>query len=199
MFFMMAASRISVCSNVHESRLAFCCISLRGRRHGHLTGDLPDISTSHVLGVLSILHVVRDAAALAFLDPFYEIEIDILLVVYDTDITGRYVRILADVAHEFGHEALAKAHDLIIASALRVEVGAAFAAANGQAGKSIREDLFEAEELDDAGIDGGMKTEATLVGAEGAVVLHAKAAVDMHLAQGLEDLANGLVNSTSPD
>ena len=66
--------------------------------------------------------------------------------------------------------------------ALGVEVAAALAAADGQAGEAVLEDLLEAEELDDAEVHRGMEAQAALVGADGAVELHAVAAVDVHVA-----------------
>ena len=51
------------------------------------------------------------------------------------------------------HEALAEGHNLAVALALGVEVAAALAAADGQAGEGVFEDLLKAQELDDALID----------------------------------------------
>ena len=76
--------------------------------------------------------------------------------------------------------ALAEGHDLTVRLALRVEVRAALAAADGKAGEGVLEDLFEAEELDDSEIDAGVEAEASLVGADGAVELDAVAAVDLY-------------------
>ena len=44
---------------------------------------------------------------------------------------------------ELGHEALAEAHDLQVRAALGVEVAAPLAAADGQAGEAVFEDLLE--------------------------------------------------------
>jgi hypothetical protein len=66
--------------------------------------------------------------------------------------------------------------------ALGVEVGAALAAAHGEGGEGVLEDLLEAEELEDAQVDGGVEAEAALVGADGAVELDAETAVDLDLA-----------------
>ena len=66
--------------------------------------------------------------------------------------------------------------------ALRVEVAAALAAAHGQRGEAVLEDLLEAEELDDAEVHGRVQAQAALVGADGAVELHAEAAVHLDLA-----------------
>ena len=64
-------------------------------------------------------------------------------------------------------KALAEAHNLSVGLALRVEVGAALAAAHGQRGKAVLEDLLEAQELDDAQVDGRMQAQAALVGSDG--------------------------------
>ena len=98
------------------------------------------------------------------------------------DVAGRDVGVLADVAVQLGHEALAEAHDLVVRLALGVEVGAALAAADGQAGQGVLEDLLEAEELDDAEVDRGVEAQAALVGPERGVELDAEAAVDLDLA-----------------
>jgi len=63
-----------------------------------------------------------------------------------------------------------------------VEVRAALAAAHGQGGQAVLEDLLKAEELQDALIDRRMEAQATLVGADGAVELDAVAAVHLDLA-----------------
>src|SRR5699024_4865324 len=96
------------------------------------------------------------------------------------DVTGGDVRVLAHVAVQLGHERLAEPHDLAVAAAVRVEVGAALAAADGQAGQRVLEDLLEAEELHDAEVHRGMEPQAALVRAERGVVLDAEAAVDLH-------------------
>ena len=94
-------------------------------------------------------------------------------------VAGGAVDVLADVAVQLSHEGLAEAHDLGIAAAAGVEVGAALSAADGQAGQSILIDLLEAQELDDGQVDGGVKTQAALERAKSRVVLNAVAAVDM--------------------
>src|SRR5690554_6833187 len=83
---------------------------------------------------------------------------------------------------QLGHEALAEAHDLVLAAALGVEVAAALAGADGHAGESVLEDLLEGEELDDVERDARVEPQAALVGPEGAVELDAEAAVHVHLA-----------------
>ena len=100
----------------------------------------------------------------------------------DADVPGGDVGVLADVAVQLGHEGLAEAHDLAVAAAARVEVGAALAAADGQAGEGVLEDLLEAEELHDAEVHRGVEPQAALVRAERGVVLDAEAAVDLHVA-----------------
>ena len=51
----------------------------------------------------------------------------------NTDITRGDIGVLTNMAIEFGHEGLAKPHDFVVAFALGVEVGPAFAAAHGKA------------------------------------------------------------------
>ena len=86
------------------------------------------------------------------------------------------------MAEQLGHEGLAEAHDLHVGLALRVEVAAALAAAHGQRGEAVLEDLLEAEELDDAEVHRRVQAQAALVGADGAVELHAETAVHLNLA-----------------
>ena len=86
------------------------------------------------------------------------------------------------MALQLGHEGLAEAHDLVVALALGIEVRAALAAAHGQAGQGVLEDLLEAQELDDGQVDGGVEPQAALGGADGGGELHPVAAVDLHLA-----------------
>jgi hypothetical protein len=85
----------------------------------------------------------------------------------------------ADMAEQLGHERLAEAHDLVIGSTLGIKVGAALGAAEGKAGQRVLEDLLEAEKLDDAGIDVGVKAQATLVRPESGVKLDPVALVDL--------------------
>ena len=96
------------------------------------------------------------------------------------DVTGGDVGVLTHVAVQLGHERLAEAHDLAVAAAVRIEVGAALAAADGQAGQGVLEDLLEAEELHDAEVHAGVEAQTALVRAERGVVLDAEAAVDLH-------------------
>ena len=97
------------------------------------------------------------------------------------DVAGGHVAVLANVAPQLSHEGLAKAHDFPVGAALRVEVGAALAAADGQSGQGIFEDLLEAEELDNAQVHARVEAQAPLVGAERGVELDAEAAVDAHI------------------
>ena len=87
------------------------------------------------------------------------------------------------MALEFGHEALAETHDFVVTLALGIEIGSALAAAHGERGERILEDLFECQELQDAEIHAGMEAESALVGADGAIHLDAEAAVDLNVAE----------------
>ena len=88
----------------------------------------------------------------------------------------------ADMAVQLVDQALAKAHHLAGALALRVEVGAALAAAHREGRQRVFEDLLEAEELQDADIDAGVEADAALVRADGIVVLDTPAALDANIA-----------------
>ena len=102
------------------------------------------------------------------------------------DVAGGHVGVGTDVAAQLGHEALAEAHDFVVALALGIEVGTALAAAHGQRGERVLEDLFKGQKLQDAEIDGGVEAQAALVGADGAVHLDAEAAVDLDVALVIE-------------
>ena len=75
-----------------------------------------------------------------------------------------------------------KLHDLVVALAVRIEVGAALAAAHGEAGEGVLEDLLEAEELEGGELNLRVEAEASLIGADRGVELAAIAAVHMVLA-----------------
>ena len=97
-------------------------------------------------------------------------------------VAGGNVDVRSDVAVESGHEALAEAHDFSRALAGGIEVGTALGAADGKTGERVLESLLEAEELDDAGIDVLLETQASRVGADRAVELAAVADVGVSLA-----------------
>ena len=96
------------------------------------------------------------------------------------DVPGGHVDGVADVAGGFGHEGLAEAHDFGFRLALGIKVAAALGAADGEPGQAVLENLLEAEELENAQIDGGVEAEAALVGPESGIELDAVAAVDLH-------------------
>jgi hypothetical protein len=80
------------------------------------------------------------------------------------------------------HEALAETHDLVVGFALGIEIRSALAAAHGQGGEGVLEDLFEGQELENADIDRRMEAQTALVGTDGAVHLDPKAPVHVDLA-----------------
>ena len=100
----------------------------------------------------------------------------------DANVAGWHVGVLPEVPVQFGHQALAEAHHFAVAAALGVKIRATLGAADRHARERVLENLLKAEELDDAEIDRRVEPQAALVGAEHAVELHAKAAVDLHLA-----------------
>ena len=89
------------------------------------------------------------------------------------------VDVLTNVAIQLGDEGLAETHDLGIALAARIEVRAALGAADGQTSHGVLKDLLKAQELDDGEVHGRIEADASLIGAEGRVVLNAVAAVDV--------------------
>ena len=103
------------------------------------------------------------------------------LAAADADVAGRHVGVRADVAVQLRHEALAETHHLVVAFALRIEVGAALAAAHRQGGEGVLEHLLEGQELKDAEIDRRVEPQAALVGSDGAVHLDAESPVDLNL------------------
>ena len=112
--------------------------------------------------------------------PLAEEEAD--LAAAHADVAGGHVDVGADVPVQLVHEALAEAHDLRVGLALGIEVGAALAAAHGNRGQAVLEDLLEAEELEDAQVDAGVEAETALVGTDGVVELDAESALDVDLA-----------------
>ena len=104
------------------------------------------------------------------------------LAASDTDVTGGNVGLGTNVLVELTHEGNAEAADLAVALALGVEVGATLATAHVEAGQGVLEDLLEAEELEDAEVDGRVQSQAALVGAEGRVELDSEGIVDLDLA-----------------
>ena len=99
----------------------------------------------------------------------------------DADVAGRGIGKLPDMPVQLRHEALAEAHHFRVGFSLGVEVGAALAAAHGQRGQGVLQDLLESKEFNDGQVDRRMEAKAALVGTDGGVELHAVAAVDTDL------------------
>src|SRR3546814_20747115 len=87
------------------------------------------------------------------------------------DVPSRHVRIFAQVAVKFSHEGLAESHDFAIRAAARIGIGPALAAADRPPGQRSLEGLFEHKEFNDAQVDGGVTSDAHLLGAGGALEL----------------------------
>jgi len=104
------------------------------------------------------------------------------LTASDTNVTSRHISLGANVLVQLAHETVAEAADLAVGLALGVEVGATLATAHVEAGQGVLEDLLEAQELEHGEVDGGVQSEAALVGAERGVELHAEGIVDLDLA-----------------
>ena len=101
------------------------------------------------------------------------------LATADADVPRRYIGVGTDVPKQFCHERLAKSHDFPVGFAFWIEVRAALAAPHWQTCKRILKHLFERQKLDDARIDGRMKTQPAFVRTQCAIHLHAKPAVDL--------------------
>ena len=93
----------------------------------------------------------------------------------------RHVGVGAYLAPELGDECLAETHNLHVALAAWREVGAALCATHCKGGQRVLEGLLEGKELEDGGVDGAVETNASLVGADGIVVLDAIAHIVAHL------------------
>src|SRR5690606_14795814 len=141
---------------------------------GRLTTHLGPAPTQPLAGEHRGLIAVGDALVLA------EQVAD--LAPADSDVTRGDVGVLADVAVELGHEGLAEPHDLHVGATFGVEVRAALAPADRQAGEGVLEDLLETEELDRVQQNARVEAQASLVGAERRVELHAETSVDLDLA-----------------
>ena len=97
------------------------------------------------------------------------------------DVSGRHVHVLAHMAVQLGHKALAETLHFVVALALGVKVAAALAAADGQSGQAVLQNLLQTEKLNDGQVDTGMQAQAALVRANGTVKLDTIAPVDLNL------------------
>lgn len=68
--------------------------------------------------------------------------------------------------------------DLVVRLALRVEVASSLSTSHHETRQGVLKDLFEAQELKDREVDGGVQTESTLVRTESRVELDSVASVD---------------------
>ena len=87
----------------------------------------------------------------------------------------------ADMPKQFRHETLAEPHDLIVRLPLGLKSDPPLAPAHPQGGEAVFENLFKGEKFHDAQVDRRMKTQAALVGSDGAVHLNPETPVDMDL------------------
>ena len=81
---------------------------------------------------------------------------------------------------KLGHERLAEAHDLAVALALGIKIGAALGTAHGETGERVFEGLLESEEFDDRRIHARVQTQTALVGTDGGIELYAVAAIHLY-------------------
>ena len=145
--------------------------------HDTVTGSLVSACKTAVGHTLT-----GESAVIAVADP-------LVLTHHVADLSAAYAEVAcgnvgvgSDVSVKLSHKGLAEAHDLHVGLAVGIEVSAALAAADGQTGQSILEDLLKAEELNDTDIYIGSKSETALVRTKRTVELNAEAAVDLDLA-----------------
>ena len=86
------------------------------------------------------------------------------------------------MSEKFGHERLAEPHYLGVGFTFWIEIRATLAATHRQTRQRIFKNLFEREELNDAGRNRRMKTQPALIWTERAIHLYAKTAVHLYLA-----------------
>ncbi len=117
----------------------------------------------------------------AFKSSVLTIEVADLSSAY-THVTSRNVDVRADVTVKSCHEALAETHNFCIRFAGRIEVRAAFCAADRKTGKRVFEGLLEAEELNDSFVNVLLETKSAFVRSDCAVELASPAAVGVGVA-----------------
>src|SRR5699024_6479882 len=100
----------------------------------------------------------------------------------DADVAGRNVRMLTNVAVQFGHKRLAEPHDFTFGASRGIEISSAFGTTNWHAGQGVFEYLLEPEKYHDAQVHGRVETNATFVRTTGRIELHAETAVDFDYA-----------------
>ena len=81
---------------------------------------------------------------------------------------------------EFGHETLAEFHHLVIGFPLGIKIRSSLGPSHRKGCKAVLEYLFEGEEFQNAEINGGMKSQSSLVWADGAVHLYPVTPVYLH-------------------
>ena len=96
------------------------------------------------------------------------------------DVAGGHVGVGTDVAAQLQHEGLTESHHLGVALAARREVATALAATHGERGEGVFECLFKSKELQNAEVHGTVEANASFVGTNAVVVLHAIAHVRLH-------------------
>ena len=84
------------------------------------------------------------------------------------------------MAVKFRHKTLAKTHNFVIALSFRIEIRSAFASADRKPRKRIFQNLFEPEKFNHGKIDGRMKTQTALIGADRTVELNAIPFIDVY-------------------
>ena len=151
----------------------------------HLLGEVAD-AVARGFGAQGaaapVTALARERAGELVAQPLVLAEEEADLPAAHADVARRNVGVLSDVALQLGHERLAELHHLVVRLALRIEVRSALASAHREGREAVLEGLLEGQELEDREVHRGVEADAALVGADGAVHLHAVAAVDLDLA-----------------
>ena len=103
------------------------------------------------------------------------------LAAANTDITGRYICVCADMTVKLCHKALAECHNLPVRFSLRIKIRSAFAASDRKSGQGIFENLLKSEEFNNSDIYRRMEPKAALVRSDGAVKLNTVSCVYLNL------------------
>ena len=97
-------------------------------------------------------------------------------------VTGGHVDVRPHVMVKLRHQRLAETHDLRVAASLGVEIGAALAGAQRQAGERVLDGLLQGQKRQHVQVHRGVEPQPAFVGAQGAVHLHPVGPVHPHLA-----------------
>lgn len=97
-----------------------------------------------------------------------------------TDISSRYIGVRPYIFGQLRHKTLTKPHDLVIRFSFRVKITSSLATSDRKTCKAVFKYLFESQKFNDALIHRRMKSQASLIGANGTAKLNTVAPVHMN-------------------